>query len=159
MLNNFCDSHFKNDIEPLKQISLDNFLSLDGLRILVVDDNVDNRLLVEIIFQQYQAQVKTAVSVDEAIKVIEEWKPDVLVSDICMQGKDGYWLIRYIRNKEAEVGGFIPAVALTGYVFPEERSLAFDAGFQILISKPFDPDRLVAVVAKLTSSTREKTAA
>jgi CheY-like chemotaxis protein len=72
-----------------------------------------------------------------------------------MPNKDGYSLIRSIRIKEAEVGGFLPAVAVTGGVLPENRSLAFNSGFQMFILKPFDSEELVTVVAKLTGRTVE----
>ncbi|KYC38425.1 histidine kinase [Scytonema hofmannii PCC 7110] len=146
MQNSFCNSHPKNYQIPQSNSPSPVF---DGLRVLVVDDDANNLNFLEIIFKQYQAQVNTASSVDEAIEVIEEWKPDILISDISMPNKDGYSLIRSIRIKEAEVGGFLPAVAITGCVFPENRSLAFNAGFQMLIIKPFDSEELVAVVAKL----------
>jgi CheY-like chemotaxis protein len=146
--NNFCDSHTQESTS-LKTPQVDKS-SLSNLRILVVDDNIDCLYLVKVIFEDYQAQVKTVTSVDQAIEAIEESKPDVLISDICMQGKDGYSLIRSIRRKEAKIGGFLPALALTGYVYPQARTKAFEAGFQELILKPFDPDKLVAEVAKLT---------
>ena len=72
-----------------------------------------------------------------------------------MPNKDGYSLIRSIRIKEAEVGGFLPAVAVTGGVLPENRSLAFNSGFQMFILKPFYSEELVTVVAKLTGRTVE----
>jgi CheY-like chemotaxis protein len=152
MQNTFRDSHPEN-----YQIPQRNFPSpvLGGLRVVVVDDDVNNLDLLEMIFEQYQAEVKTAGSVDEAIEVIEEWKPDVLISDINMPNKDGYSLIRSIRIKEAEVGGFLPAVAVTGGVLPENRSLAFNSGFQMFILKPFYSSELVTVVAKLTGRTVE----
>jgi len=146
--NNFCDSHTEESTS-LKTPQVDKSY-LNNLRILVVDDNIDCLYLVKVIFEDYQAQVKTCSSVDEAIEAIEESKPDVLISDICMQGKDGYSLIRSIRRKEAKIGGFLPALALTGYVYPQARTKAFEAGFQEVIFKPFDPDQLVAEVAKLT---------
>ncbi len=94
--------------------------------------------------------MKTVTSVDEAIEVIEECKPDVLISDICMQDKHGYWLIRFIRIKEALQGEFLPAVALTSSAYPQARIKAFNAGFWEFILKPFEPDELLAEVAKLT---------
>ena len=157
--NSFCESHPEKDREFIDhyQIAQSNTPSpiLDGLRVLVVDNDADNLKLVEIIFELYQAQVQTAASVDEAIKVIEEWTPDILSSDISMPNKDGYSLIQSIRIKEAQSGGFLPAVALTSYLFAENRRLAFNAGFQMFITKPFDSDELVAVVAKLTGRTIE----
>ncbi|MDF5730589.1 MAG: response regulator [Rhizonema sp. PD38] len=150
MFSNFCDSHQEKDREFLNQTLRSKFRLLDGLRLLIVDDNIDTLKLITIIFEEYQVRVRTAVSVDEAIEVIQEWKPDVLISDICLPGKDGYSLIRYIRSLEVEERSFLPAVALTGYVFPEDYIQAFNAGFQKYIPKPFDPDELVAVVAELT---------
>lgn len=147
--NNFCGSHQEKAREQLMQTLQSKFRLLDGLRLLIVDDNIDTLKLVAFIFEDYQVQVRTAVSVDEAIKVIQEWKPDMLISDICIPGKDGYSLIRSIRSLEAEEGGFLPAVALTGYLFPDDYIQAFNAGFQMYISKPFDPDELVAIVAQL----------
>jgi len=159
MPNSFRESHPEKDREFIDhyQIAQSNspFPVLNGLRVLVVDDEADNLELIEIIFEQYQAQVQTAVSVDEAIKVIEEWTPDILISDISMPSKDGYSLIHSIRIKEAEVGGFLPAVALTGCVLPENRKLVFNAGFQMFILKPFDAEELIAVVARLTGRTFE----
>jgi CheY-like chemotaxis protein len=149
MLNNFYDWHQETDREVTKPTLQSKFRLLDGLRLLIVDDNIDTLNLIAIIFEDYQVRVRTAVSVDEAIEVIQAWKPDVLISDICMPGKDGYSLIRSIRSFEAVEGGFLPAVALTGYVFPEDYIQAFNAGFQMCLSKPFDPDELVAIVAQL----------
>jgi CheY-like chemotaxis protein len=126
---------------------------LNGLRVLVVDDNEDCLCLVTFIFQACKATIKTATSVDNAIQAIEEWKPDVVISDISMPGKDGYSLIRFMRNKEANSGGFIPAIALTSYVYPEGFITAMDAGFQEVICKPFEADELIATVANLARLT------
>jgi CheY-like chemotaxis protein len=148
MQDSFCHSHPKN-----YQIPQSSSLSsvLDGLRVLVVDDDLNNLDLLKIVFEQYQVQVNVATSVDKAIEVIEEWKPNILISDLSIPNKDGYSLIRSIRIKEAEVGGFLPALALTGWVCPRNFSLALNAGYQIVIPKPFDSEDLVAVVAKLTA--------
>ena len=157
MSNSFCNSYPEERREFLSQIAQtqSNFPSLEGLRVLVVDDNAQTLELVEIIFEEYQALVKTAASMDEAIDAIEEWKPDVLITDISMSGKDCYSLIRSIRIKETEVGGFLPAIALISSVLPKNRSMAFNAGFQMFIPKPFDFDELVGIVAKLTGRTVE----
>jgi CheY-like chemotaxis protein len=110
--------------------------SFINLRVLVVDDNDDSLCLTTFIFEEYQAKTKTATSVDSAIQAIEEWQPDIVISDIIMPDKDGYSLIRFIRDKEAKVGGFIPVVALTSYVCPEMFNTAMDAGFQKVILNP-----------------------
>jgi len=120
----------------------------------VVDDNEDCQVLLNVIFEEYQAEIKIAASVDEAIKVMDEWQPDVLIRDICMKEKDGYSLIRSIREKDKLEGTFLPAVVLTAY--PEKSVDALEAGFQDVILKPFDPGELVAQVAKLSSTTIHK---
>jgi CheY-like chemotaxis protein len=137
----------------LEQIMSSESPFLKNLRILAVDDNDDCLCMITLIFEDCQAQIKTATSVDNAIQIIEEWKPDILISDIALPDKDGYSLIRFIRNKETFLGGFIPAVAFTSYVEQEYLDTAMDAGFQAVIGKPFDPDELVATVAKLAQRT------
>lgn len=150
---NYNETYPQKDREFLEQIPQSQSPSLNGLRVLVVDDNEDCLCVVTFILSDYQAQTKTATSVDEAIEAIEEWKPDIVISDIGMPNKDGYSLVSSIRNKEASMGGFLPAVALTSYVYPEDISEAIDAGFQEVIRKPFEPDELVAVLARLTGQT------
>jgi CheY-like chemotaxis protein len=150
---NSNETYPQKDREFLEQIPQSQSPSLNGLRVLVVDDNDDCLCIVTFILSDYQAQTKTATSVDEAIEAIEEWKPDIVISDIGMPDKDGYSLVSSIRNKEASMGGFLPAVALTSYAYPEDISSAIDAGFQEVIRKPFEPDELVAVVARLTGQT------
>jgi CheY-like chemotaxis protein len=128
---------------------VNNFSILNGLQILVVDDNVDTLELITILLEEYEAHVTTAASVGEALEVMAQFRPDILISDIAMPNEDGYSLIHKVRNLEAERGGFTPAIALTAYAGDVERSLALDAGFQMHVSKPVDPIELVAVVAKL----------
>jgi CheY-like chemotaxis protein len=148
------DSHTeKGRLFPTETLET-NTSSVKGLKVLVVDDNEDCQVLLSVIFQEYQAEAKIAGSVDEAIEIMEEWQPDVLISDICMKEKDGYWLIRSIREKDKLEGTFLPAVVLTAY--PEKRVEALEAGFQDVIFKPFDPDELVAQVAKLSLTTIHK---
>jgi CheY-like chemotaxis protein len=143
-------SSLNENREISKQTSQSEYPYLNGLRLLLVDDNEDCLDMVMYVFKEYQTQVITTQSVDEALKTIEEWKPDVLISDICMPDKDGYSLIRFIRNQEAKQGGFLPAIAVTGYACLESGSEVLKAGFQAFFCKPFDPDKLVATVAKLT---------
>jgi CheY-like chemotaxis protein len=145
--NIFLNLHLQKDRPFLNKISQIQFSLLEGLRILVVDDNQDSQFLVQMIFEYYQAQVKTATSALEAIKTMKEWQPDILISDIWMNDKDSYWLIRSIREKQVSQGRFIPAIAVTGYV--ENLDDALSAGYQNVMLKPFDPDKLVAEVAFL----------
>ncbi|HEY9675319.1 MAG TPA: response regulator [Waterburya sp.] len=128
---------------------MNNFPAFDGLRVLLVDDNIDNLELLAIILEQYGTEVITAASAAEAIQAIAQSIPDILISDIAMPLEDGYSLIRQIRKLPPEQGGLIPAIALTAYAKNEDRLLALEAGFQMHLPKPIDPDELIAVVMKL----------
>jgi len=142
---------------------VNNFSILNGLRVLVVDDNVDTLELVTIILGEYGTEVITAASATEAIEAITQGargaitqlKPNILISDIAMPGVDGYSLIRKVRTLSSEQGGQIPAIALTAYASEEERTRILDAGFQMHIPKPVEPSELVAVVAKLAQTRLE----
>jgi CheY-like chemotaxis protein len=142
---------------------VNNFSVLNGLRVLVVDDNVDTLELVTIILGEYGTEVITAASATEAIEAITQGargaitqlKPNILISDIAMPGVDGYSLIRKVRTLSSERGGRIPAIALTAYASEEERTRILAAGFQMHIPKPVEPSELVAVVAKLAQTRLE----
>jgi PAS domain S-box-containing protein len=134
--------------------------SLDGLRLLVVDDELDFRELVAVMLGHYGAVVKAAASAAEALVYIENWKPDVLVADIGMSGEGGYGLIRKVRALSSERGGNTPALALTAYTRREDRLHALSAGYQIHLAKPITGPELAAAVANLagrTNQTPEKT--
>jgi PAS domain S-box-containing protein len=126
--------------------------TLDGLQILIVDDEADARELLMSILEQYGAEVIATASVEEAIATIQQSQPDVLISDIGMPNEDGYSLIRRVRALEAEQGQ-IPSVALTAYVRVDDQKAALSAGFQSHVSKPVDPAELIAVVASLVGRT------
>lgn len=126
---------------------------LDGLRLLVVEDDPDGRELITTILEEYGAQVSAAASVVEALAVFETLKPDVLISDIEMPGEDGYRLIRQIRVIEASNGQKVPAIALTAYARAEDRRRVLLSGFQMHVAKPVEPAELVAVVANLVGRT------
>ncbi|MBD2165268.1 CHASE domain-containing protein [Calothrix membranacea FACHB-236] len=129
---------------------LDEPQTLNGLRVLVVDDEPDARQLLTTVLSPYGAQVMTAASAAEALAAVPQFHPDVLVSDIGMPKEDGYVLIRQLRGLPPEQGGRIPAVALTAYARSEDRTQALLAGFQLHIPKPVNPAELVAVIANLT---------
>jgi signal transduction histidine kinase/ActR/RegA family two-component response regulator len=122
---------------------------LDGIRVLVVDDEASTNEAVQALLNSCGAEVRVAVSAAEALVVLDGWQPHVLVSDIAMPGEDGYALIRKVRERDAAHGGIIPAVALTAYAKIEDRVSILAAGFQMYLSKPADPAELVAVVASL----------
>jgi PAS domain S-box-containing protein len=122
---------------------------LDGLKVLAVDDEADTREVLRTAFEQCGAKVTTAASASEALALIEEWRPDVLISDIGMPEEDGYELISQVRALPAERGGRTPAVALTAYARAEDRLRALRTGYQMHVSKPVELAELVAIVARL----------
>jgi signal transduction histidine kinase len=127
--------------------------SLVGVRVLVVDDDPAAVELVQEVLTQTGGEVRGAGTADEALRVLEQWRPDVLVSDIEMPGQDGYTLIRKIRALAPERGGMTRAVALTAFGRPEDRIRSLMAGFNIHVSKPVDPSELTAIVASLAGRT------
>ncbi|MBD1831095.1 ATP-binding protein [Microcoleus vaginatus GB1-A2] len=150
-----------SDPEPLKSIveakgRVEASPTLEGLQILVVDDEADALELLSTILQKYGADVIAVASVKQALTIIEtatDRSPDVLVSDIGMPDEDGYSLICKLRQFEAQRGGRLPAIALTAYARNDDRRQALLAGFQEHLTKPVDAAELVAVVATLTGRT------
>ncbi|MEH2256790.1 hybrid sensor histidine kinase/response regulator [Nostoc sp.] len=122
---------------------------LAGLRVLVVDDETDTRNFLSFMFEEYGAFATAVGSVNEALVVLEQAKPDILISDIGMSEQDGYTLIRKLRSLEPEKGGRIPAIALTAYTREEDRLEALRAGFQQHLSKPIDPNKLISAVVNV----------
>jgi CheY-like chemotaxis protein len=106
--------------------------------------------LLKRILENYGAAVKTAASAAEALEMLIASPPHALVADIGMPGEDGYSLMRKIRNLPFDLGGGVPALALTAYARPEDRVRALTAGFQNHVAKPIEPDELATVVASLT---------
>ncbi|MBK1990663.1 PAS domain S-box protein [Sphaerospermopsis aphanizomenoides BCCUSP55] len=126
---------------------------LQGLRVLIVDDEADARHLLTTILGQYGAQAMAVASVPAAMTAISQFHPDILISDIGMPQEDGYTLIRKVRSLPSHQGGKIPAVAVTAYARAEDRTQALLAGFQLHIPKPVNPAELAAVVANLAGRT------
>jgi signal transduction histidine kinase/CheY-like chemotaxis protein len=144
-----------SDVEHAGNRSLDNScLALKGMRVLVVDDQQDARDLVTIALTQGGAEVRASTTAREALEVLAQWKPDVLVADIGMPTEDGYELIKRVRALQPEHAGTIPAVALTGYASDEDAARARVAGYQLHIPKPVSPSELVAKVANLIMKAR-----
>jgi len=122
---------------------------LDGLRILIVDDEPDTRDLLRQGLEYCGANVRLAGSAAEAVDAIVAEIPDILISDIGMPGIDGYDLIRQIRELPADAGGKVPAVALTAYTRVEDRLQALRAGYDMHVPKPVELAELVAVAASV----------
>jgi PAS domain S-box-containing protein len=135
-------------------------VEINGVRVLVVDDEMDARALLKRILEDSRAVVTVAESADEAIELLRGSKFDVLVSDIGMAGEDGYSLIKRVRALDAADGGEIPAIALTAYARGEDRIKAIAAGFQMHIAKPVGTVELITMIAgarglSLISSSRK----
>ena len=122
---------------------------LDGVRVLVVDDDGDAIRLAEAILAGAGALVRSCARAAEALELLREWRPDVLVSDIEMPGEDGYTLIRKIRALDPAEGGGTPAVALTAYGRTQDRHRSLEEGYSMHVPKPVDPGELTTIVAGL----------
>jgi CheY-like chemotaxis protein len=123
--------------------------SLEGLRVLIVDDEPDALEFLRFVLQRSRAEVAAASSTDEALSELESFRPHVIVSDIGMPERDGYDLVRKLRKLPPERGGKLPAVALTAYARPEDERRAIREGFQMHIPKPFDPSELLNTIVTL----------
>ncbi|AFZ35264.1 response regulator receiver protein [Stanieria cyanosphaera PCC 7437] len=124
-------------------------LHLDGFKILIVDDEVDSRELLCVMLEELGAQAIAVGSAQEALQIISQTKPDLLVSDIGMPEIDGYMLLRQIRSLPPELGGNIPAIAVTAYAGEMNQQQALAAGYQKHIAKPINSDQLLKSIAEL----------
>ena len=127
----------------------DGDVYLGGIRVLVVDGSNLVRATVTAMLEHYGAAVTAVASADEALEALQRERPDVLVSDLAMPGKGGYWLISQVRALPPERGGATPAAALTGFTGPEHRASILRAGFQYHVEKPVTLQQLAGVVALL----------
>jgi CheY-like chemotaxis protein len=132
----------------LKSISLGNQQCLLGVHVLVVDDDEDTLELMTTALTSRKAKVTAVCTAGEAINVIKNHRPDVLVSDIAMPGEDGYGLIAKVRSMDTDSATAIPAVAITAYAKDEDRRRALESGFQIYLAKPVELSDLISVVAR-----------
>lgn len=122
---------------------------LRGLSVLVIEDDPDKRELLRRILSDHRAEVRVAASVRGAMALLDGSQPDVLVSDIAMPGEDGYDFIHLLRRRPPELGGTIPALALTAHARAEDQARALAAGFQRHVAKPIEPVELIRAVAGL----------
>ena len=127
----------------------DGDVYLGGIRVLVVDGSNLVRATVTAMLEHYGAAVTAVASADKALEALQRERPDVLVSDLAMPGKGGYWLISQVRALPPERGGATPAAALTGFTGPEHRASILRAGFQYHVEKPVTLQQLAGVVALL----------
>jgi len=123
------------------------FPSLEGIRVLLVEDEVDARELFEVVLQYADGQVTAVGSAPAALDALRTLRPDVLLFDIVMPGHDGYWLLDQVRGLEG--GRDVPAVAVTGRTRMHDRARALRAGFQGYLAKPVDPLELCRLIREL----------
>lgn len=131
-----------------------NANKLQGLKILVVDDDLDTRELIRHLLAAQHAQVITAGTVARAMDILRSQKIDVLISDLAMPEEDGYDLIRMVRELPEKYGGRIPAMALSALVRPEERQRAIATGYLMHLPKPVDAENLIVAVAELHTTSQ-----
>jgi CheY-like chemotaxis protein len=129
---------------------------LAGVKVLVVDDQAAARDLIRRVLEDCAATVMTAATADEALRLVQGRRPDVLVSDIGMPDADGFELLKRVRALGPRRGGRVPAIALTAFARSEDRTRALRAGFLVHVSKPVDPSELVATVASVVGRIRRR---
>jgi CheY-like chemotaxis protein len=130
-------------------LPLNDGTRLNGIRVLVVDDTPYVLAVVTEILEQGGATVTAVGSAEEALAALQSERPDVLLSDLAMPGRGGFWLIGQVRALPPDGGGTTPAAALTAHAGPEHRASVLRAGFQHHVEKPVGVRELIGVVASL----------
>ena len=128
--------------------------ALKGISILVVEDDDDTRDLLKVLLETQGALVNATASAMEALQAYDQSRPDVIVADIGMPDYNGYTLIGRVRSRDREKGKIVPAIALTAFTTAIDRDTVLSAGFQIHMPKPFEPNRLISVIADLAAKYR-----
>jgi two-component system CheB/CheR fusion protein len=158
-----CGAHFKilfpllkadAAAEEVSQKIADSIVSqprLDGIRILLVEDDIDSLQAISLLLQSLGAVVQEHSSAKHAVAALNQFRPDILVSDISMPEKDGFDLIRKIRALPHNEGGALPAIALTAHAALEDKSQTLEAGFQAHIAKPVEAEELGRVILNCLS--------
>jgi CheY-like chemotaxis protein len=121
-------------------------LSLSGVHVLFVDDNVDAREIVSSSLRYSGATVQVAASAEDALDTYRRVAPDVVITDLAMPGRDGTWLLKEIRK--ASRGFAVPVIALTAFGSRYDRALMLHKGFDDYLNKPVSPDLLCRTVAR-----------
>jgi PAS domain S-box-containing protein len=133
---------------------IDTCVEIEGVKVLIVDDEPDARMLVKRVLEDCQAVVSTASSAAEATELLKQSPPDIIISDIGMPGEDGYAFIKRVRGLSPDQGGLVPAIALTAYARAEDRMAAMLAGFEQYLVKPVEPAELITLVSVLVRARR-----
>lgn len=148
-LPSLVEKRLKPEPEPDMVVTPEFQESLAGLRVLAVDDDPDMRELMYFILEQEGAEVTVVESAAAVLAKLPEMQPHVLVADVGMPEVDGYALLRQIRSLSPHGGGEVRAIALTAYVGELDQQQAFEAGFQMHLAKPVEPDKLVEAIRSL----------
>jgi CheY-like chemotaxis protein len=127
-------------------------VALDAIRLLVVEDETDTLEFLRRLLTTHGATVLTAATAGEALSLVQDAKPDLMISDIGLPEMDGYDLIQNVRRQPSP-GRDIPAIALTAYARSEDRTRALRAGYQAHIAKPVEPNELLAMIASFVELT------
>jgi CheY-like chemotaxis protein len=135
--------------EVERRHSRSGVIRLDGIHVLLVEDDDDSRKLLGTMVKHYGAKVTSTKSAAKALEVFENEVPDVIISDIGMPDQDGYELIRKLRALPVEKGGNIPAIALTGYASRKDRERALNSGYNQHIAKPIEQADMISAIAAL----------
>ena len=123
--------------------------SLQGGSVLLVEDDREASEMLDLVLTERGARVRTAPDFDSAVRAVQQAWPDVLVSDIGLPGRDGYELVRRIREMErGRTGTRLPAIALTAFTRPEDQRKTLDAGFDLHLGKPLRPHRLLEAIVR-----------
>jgi len=141
--------------EVERRRSRSDSIRLDGLHVLLVEDDEDSRKLLSTMLKRYGARVTSTKSAKEALSVFEGELPDLLISDIGMPDEDGYELIRKLRELPIDKGGATPAIALTGYASRKDRERALNAGYHKHMAKPVEQAEMIAAIASLVGRPSE----
>ncbi len=149
VINNQKEAEATHPVHSDELVSFEGLPTLEGLKVLVVDDEADTRELIREVLKECGSEVVMCRSAAEALEALEQDNPDILISDLGMPDEDGYSLISKIRALPPERGGQIPAAALTAYARAEDRMRVLRSGFQFHLPKPVDSAELVTVIASL----------
>ena len=128
--------------------------TLDGIKVLVVDDNIDNLTLFSVILKSFGAKVTLAESAAKGLKALSEHRPDIVLSDVSMPEEDGFAFIQKIRMLDEKSGCKTPVVALTAYAGADDVRRMLDAGFTAHVAKPVERTFLSKVIARLISQSK-----
>jgi hypothetical protein len=131
---------------------------LSGLRVLIVDDDLDAREVLEDALSSAGSTVKTADSAARGLELVRSFRPNIILSDVGMPDQDGYAFMRHVRELGARQGGDVPSIALTGYTRHGDRTQAIAAGFTAHVAKPVVPQELLKLVASLALDARRQEA-